>query len=85
MQKESTAEAREILNDFYAKHGETVTAMRGALKKMIVDGDGDSLLLYSQELKGQWEIVMEHVARAPKMVLKDGLELDDILTMKVKS
>ena len=83
MQKESTAEARELLDGFYSKHGGTVTAMRRALKKMIVDGD--SLLLYSQELKGQWEIVMEHVARAPKMVLKDGLELDDVLTMKVKS
>lgn len=85
MQKESTAEAREILNDFYAKHGETVTAMRGALKKMMAEGDGDSMMLYSVELKGQWEMIMEHVARAPKMVLKDGLELDDVLTMKVKS
>ena len=83
--KESTTEAREILNDFYAKHGETVTAMREALKQMLVTGDGDSLLLYSQELKGQWEIIMEHIAKAPKMVLKDGLELDDVLTMKVKS
>ncbi len=83
--KESTTEARELLDDFYSKHGETVTAMREALKQMIAQGDGDSMMLYSVELKGQWELIMEHVAKAPKMVLKDGLELDDVLTMKVKS
>lgn len=72
--KEATAEARELLNDFYAKHGETVTAMREALKRMMMEGDGDSLLLYSQELKGQWELIMEHIARAPKIILDDKMK-----------
>ena len=83
--KESTTEAREVIDLFRSKYGTLTDSMNEAVGKMLAEGDGDSLMLYSHHLLKQWEYIMEAFKTRPTMMIKDGLELDDVLTMKVKS
>jgi len=85
MMKEWTTEAREVIDLFRSKYGTLTDSMNEAVGKMLAEGDGDSLMLYSHHLLKQWEYIMEAFKTRPTMMIKDGLELDDVLTMKVKS
>ena len=80
----SKTEAREIVDAFMRRRGHTVNAMREELRDMLKTGHGDDLFLYANELKGQFEAIMQHVRGVPAMVVKDGLSLDDITGGKVR-
>lgn len=76
--KESTTEAREVLDLFKSKYGVLTDSMNQAVGKMLAEGDGDSLMLYSHHLLKQWEVIMEAIRTRPTMVIKDGLTLEDV-------
>jgi hypothetical protein len=81
----STSEARECIDAFRDKYGALTNQMNEAVGKMLAEGDGNALLLYSHHILKQWEVIMEACRSRPTMVIKDGLELDDIISDKVKS
>lgn len=61
--KESTAEARELINAVKDKHGDLFQEMDRGLSAMIREDDRHSLLLYSGLLLKQIEKIYEHVGK----------------------
>lgn len=84
MNQGSTSEAREIVDLFMSKHGKAIEAMNVSVAQMLVDGDGDSMLLFSNHLVRCYETIMQTVRTRPTMIVKDGLSLEDIAGGKVK-
>ena len=69
---------------FRSKHGKAIDAMNVSVAQMLVEGDGDSMLLFSNHLLRCWEAIMQAVRTRPTMIVKDGLSIEDITGGKVK-
>ena len=78
------AEARELVDLFLSKHGKAIEAMNVSVAQMLVEGDGDSMLLFANHLVRCHETIMQHVRTRPTMILKDGLSLEDVVGGKVR-
>jgi len=78
MLKDSTTEAREVVDLFLSKHGKAIEAMNRSVAQMLAEGDGDSMLLFSNHLMRCYETILQTVRTRPTMILKDGLTLEDI-------
>ncbi len=59
--KQSTAEARDMINRVRGDHGETFEAMDKVLEVMIGNDDRDGLLLYSGRLQRQLETIYRYI------------------------
>jgi hypothetical protein len=70
----STAEGRELLNDFLSRRGETVNKMRSELRDMLTQGHGNDLLLYATELQNQYGLILQFVTSRPAIILGDDDE-----------
>jgi hypothetical protein len=56
--------AKEIFDQYNAKHGAVIRMLVEAVNKMAADGDGDSLLLTHQQLLVIVEIIQGHLQKA---------------------